>query len=160
MKHNTEPHSSRIRQRSLLLAACLFVGVGTFAIAQGLRSDLPAPPTSLASQEALLEWLDVGEAQRQQIQQADPGFETEARRLIGQLKADRGALAKRLRDPASSNATLREHLDRAMATEAALEHLVADHVLTIRPILNPEQQQMLLGLVAEGLEKNAGDHLR
>lgn len=160
MPRNTEQHSSHIRQRFLLLGVCMLVGVGAFAVAQGLRPDLPTAPTSLASQEALLQWLDASDKQRQEIQEVDPDFETDARQLIRQLKTNRAELAKRLRDPASSNATLREHLDRAMTTEAALENRVADHVLRIRPILNPNQQQQLLGLVAEGLETNAGNHLR
>lgn len=156
MHRKTEHSSGRFRRSAVLIILCALVGVGTYALAQSPKQ----PPTSLASQKALLQWLHVSDAQREQVQQADPDFEQDARQLVVRLKAERAELAERLRDPASTNQTLREYLDRAMTTEAALEHLVADHVLRIRPILDADQQQKLLGLVAEGLEKNAGPHLR
>lgn len=79
---------------------------------------------------------------------------------VVQLRKERAELATALRDSQSTNEQLEAHFKQAMATEATLEKRVASHVLLIRPLLDSQQQQQLLGLVAEGLEKYAGNHLR
>jgi len=97
-------------------------------------------------QNALTSALTLTETQQQAIAQIDPNYEANVSLLTGQARTAHLALAHILQETNSPNKTVQQVLEHFLQAHTALEQRTVDYVLSIRPLLNSEQQQRLIGL--------------
>ena len=136
-------------------------GAGSFVAGRDVGQTPPPPradgtcPGELDSScndcGALATCLGLLPSEAKEMAAADPDFHREAAALKADLAEQRGALVGLLEDPASSDETLTQQIERVIAAHGALERRVAGHVLAIRKLLTPSQAKQLMGLVAEGV---------
>jgi Spy/CpxP family protein refolding chaperone len=100
--------------------------------------------------------LGLTSAQQARAAATDPNYESEAAELTGQVRDAHGQLAEALEDPNTSDDAVRQKLEAFIALRTQLELRTVDYVLSIRPFLNTEQQQRLIGLSQRGRRWHGG----
>ena len=142
-----------MRRTSVILVAASALAAGaaafvaTVATSAGPAEDPRCP---------LGEWLRLPTSQCKNVCNADPTFRQEAGDLRRQVHTERLALAALLEDPETPGQAILDQVDRVAEVHAALERRVAQHIIAIRPLLTPEQQQRLLHFCAEGVRAGCG----
>ena len=94
--------------------------------------------------------LALTEAQQVEVSQLDPAFETEVSRLTQRVRGLHSQFAQNLADPELADAVIQASLDELIAARVQMEQRTVEHVLRIRSLLNPEQQERLIGLSQRG----------
>jgi len=105
--------------------------------------------------------LGLNDAQRQAAAENDPSFETDAARLARQIHDAYALLAQNLEDTSAADSEVQHALQELIALRAQLEQRTVDYVLSIRKLLDTDQQQRLIGLSDRGHGRgwrNGGPH--
>lgn len=139
------------RYRLAILVAVFFAASFSTTVAtrsgsagnSATTTSAPAPTTPLAR------WLGLSQQAAEDIQEQDPDFAEDLKRIRGDLDQARTRLIELFDDPTSSDERLREQLEKTIDKHNQLERRVADHILAVRRLLSSEQQKRLFGLAAE-----------
>jgi Spy/CpxP family protein refolding chaperone len=134
--------------------------VAGFGITFTVRSASAQPRAVDRATEAVMDWLGVPAAQRDQFSRHDPQFAADLQRLRDALARGRAELAAALEDGASNDQQIRARSEAVIAASAALERRVTDYLLAIRRHLTPEQQKRLFGICAQGVRQGGGGQWR
>ncbi len=147
-----------LKSTLLLLVMSVAAGVGSFLATVAARpSSGPAtqPAPAAPSSSPLGDWLALPSERAQAVETADPGFADASRALSETLAAERERLAAVVEDASSTDAQIREQVERVIAAHSALERRVTEHILALRPHLTAAEQKRLLGLCAQGVRSAA-----
>lgn len=139
---------SKVDQRLLMGAILAFV-VG-FVATVATRSQT-SEPVSPASTSPLAQWLHFDKEQSAAVDEHDPQFPKEVRKLREALAEERGRLIALFENVDTPNDDLRQQINTVIETHNQLEWRVADYLLTVRHHLTPAQQQRLFSLCAENV---------
>jgi hypothetical protein len=103
--------------------------------------------------------LGLTDEQRQKAAEKDPSFETDSVQLAGEVHDAHGRLAQALEDTSAPESDVQQVLEELIALRLQLERRTVEYVLSIRPLLNTEQQQCLIGLSGGGRRRRGGQGL-
>lgn len=105
--------------------------------------------------------LGLTDVQRQAAAETDPSFEADAVRLAQQIHDAHALLAQNLEDTSVDESEVQHALEQLIALRVQLEQRTVDYVLSIRKLLDTDQQQRLIGLSDSGRGRgrhNGGPH--
>ena len=102
--------------------------------------------------------LGLTEEQRQAAAEKDPSFETDSVQLAQQIHDAHSLLAQALEDASVPESDVQQALEELIALRLQLEQRTVEYVLSIRPMLDTEQQQCLIGL-SGGRHRRGGQRL-
>ncbi len=136
---------------------CIILAALAFSVTRLVRTQTVAPEPS----SALAQWLTLSPQQRQQIERLDPQYHRDAAALAQQLHHERRLLADMLEAGAATDMDILEQVERIIAAHNALERRVAEHLVTMRRELEPEQRRQLgrfaAGQVRRGMGRRAAE---
>jgi Spy/CpxP family protein refolding chaperone len=100
--------------------------------------------------------LALDAAQQEAVLRLDPEFEAEVTVMAASVRQSHAAFTRHLTDVEVSDQAIRASLEELVAARLVLEQRTTEHVLRIRSLLSPEQQQRLIGLSQQGCRWRGG----
>lgn len=139
----------------LIAAVAVAAGVGAFVATVATRGGSPAAPAPPVAR-----WLGLSQEQTRAVEAADPTFAAETDALRADLCGQREKLAGLLEDTATPKQQILDQVELVIAAQEKLTRRVAEHLVTIRPLLTPQQQRQLMGMCASEVRCAAPCRLR
>ncbi len=100
--------------------------------------------------------LGLTDEQRKAGAEKDASFEADSVQLAQQIHDAHGQLAQALEDSSAAEGDVQQALEKLIALRVQLEQRTVDYVLSIRPLLDTEQQQCLISLSGGGRRRRSG----
>lgn len=146
------------RELAMLVLVAAVSAAGTMAVSNAMRSDQGTAATvgSPPAARGVARWLGLSADAAAALAPIESAYEADRARLERTLADEREALAALLEDPDSSDAHLREHVARVVAADGALEQRTAEFLISVRPLLRPDQQRKLFEHLAAGVREAGG----
>ena len=148
------------RSVPIVILACLLVGGLAFAATWLVRAQASSTAPAADATSPLAEWLTLTIEQRERIGQLDPRYREVAAELAEVLHQDRQALAELLESDEATDMQILEQVERVIDAHNALERRVAEHLVTMRHALEPEQRQRLGRHAADEVRRGMGQRWR
>jgi len=134
----------------MILAVAVAAGLGAFVATVATRGATRPEP-----RQPVARWLGLSADQTKAVEQADPAFATETDDLRTDLCGKRDKLAGLLEDTQTPKQQILDQVELVIAAQDKLTRRVAEHLVTIRPLLTPQQQKQLMGMCASEVRCSA-----
>lgn len=119
------------------------IGAGAAFLAGAKK---PSESTTTKIQNPVAEILQLTGDQTRDIQNADPKFNEESRKLAEELQTERHKLLELLQSDNTAATEINAQLEKTLAADAALERRVVNHLLVMRQHLTEPQSRQLMNL--------------
>jgi len=147
-----------MKRQIAMMVLVIVVGVAAFAATRAARwGNRPEPAAAIDSAtQALLDWLNIPDAQRKQLHGLDPTFAADLKKLREDLADERSKLAETLEGNSATNDTIIARVEGVIAADNALQRRITRFLLSVRQHLTADQQRRLFSLCAEGVRQGPG----